>query len=93
MYDLEVNIPTFVTYSFQDKDMPLRLFECYDSTGNFTVEEVVGDWDQSDLNSDNVMLLDSWSSLYVWIGESCGCCELLLRVLVFRENSDGKTAN
>jgi len=60
----------FSSPTLQDKDMPLRLFECYDSTGNFTVEEVVGDWDQSDLNSDNVMLLDSWSSLYVWIGKN-----------------------
>ena len=33
------------------------------------VEEVVGDWSQQDLNSDNVMLLDAWSALYIWIGK------------------------
>lgn len=54
----------------EDKDTPIRLFECCDSTGNFVVEEVVGDWTQSDLNPDNVMLLDAWSALYVWIGKA-----------------------
>jgi len=47
---------------------PLRLFECCDASGNFVVEEVVGDWRQEDLNENNVMLLDSWTTLFVWIG-------------------------
>lgn len=53
----------------EDGETPMRLFECCDSTGNFVVEEVVGDWNQSDLSQDNVMLLDAWSALYVWIGK------------------------
>ena len=45
------------------------MFECCDATGNFRVEEVVGDWSQEDLNQDNVMLLDAWTALYLWIGK------------------------
>ncbi|CAK8696042.1 unnamed protein product [Clavelina lepadiformis] len=48
---------------------PARLFECCDASGNFTVEEVVGGWTQDDLNQDNVMLLDAWTCIYVWIGK------------------------
>lgn len=45
-----------------------RLFECSNATGNFKVEEIGGDWVQEDLNPDNVMMLDAWSMVYIWIG-------------------------
>jgi len=60
----------FSSPALEDSEAPLRLFECCDSTGNFVVEEVVGDFNQSDLNSDNVMILDAWTSVYVWIGKN-----------------------
>uniref|UniRef100_H2ZH88 Gelsolin-like domain-containing protein n=1 Tax=Ciona savignyi TaxID=51511 RepID=H2ZH88_CIOSA len=45
-----------------------RLFECSDASGNFVIEPVVGEWCQDDLNTDNVMMLDAWSAVYLWIG-------------------------
>lgn len=48
---------------------PLRLFECCDASGNFVVDEVLGDIRKEDLNENNVMLLDAWTTLFVWIGD------------------------
>jgi len=47
---------------------PLRLFECSDASGNFVVDEIVGDFRKEDLDENNVMLLDAWTALFVWIG-------------------------
>jgi len=69
--NLEQNKKPNLTFFAQSETRPPRLFECSDASGNFKIEEVVGDWTQSDLNPDNVMLLDAWTALYVWIGEHC----------------------
>ena len=39
------------------------------ATGNFVAEELLGVLHQSDLNPANVMLLDAWNTVFVWIGE------------------------
>ncbi|KAM5157459.1 villin-1-like [Mantella aurantiaca] len=46
-----------------------RLFECSNQTGRFIMTEVV-DFAQSDLDEDDVMLLDTWEELFLWIGKS-----------------------
>ncbi|KAG8443520.1 hypothetical protein GDO86_012065 [Hymenochirus boettgeri] len=46
-----------------------RLFECSNQTGRFVMTEVV-DFCQSDLDEDDVMLLDTWEELFLWIGKS-----------------------
>ncbi|XP_037829188.1 villin-1 isoform X2 [Kryptolebias marmoratus] len=46
-----------------------RLFECSNQTGQFRMTEVYN-FDQSDLDEEDVMLLDTWEELFLWIGVS-----------------------
>ncbi|XP_027882138.1 gelsolin a isoform X2 [Xiphophorus couchianus] len=47
---------------------PPRLFACSNKTGNFIIEEVPGEMTQDNLATDDVMILDSWEQVFVWIG-------------------------
>uniref|UniRef100_H2MAA6 Gelsolin n=2 Tax=Oryzias latipes TaxID=8090 RepID=H2MAA6_ORYLA len=47
---------------------PPRLFACSNKTGNFVIEEVPGELTQDDLATDDVMILDTWDQVFVWIG-------------------------
>ncbi|XP_075994182.1 villin-1 [Genypterus blacodes] len=44
-----------------------RLFECSNQTGRFRMTEV-DDFAQSDLDEEDVMLLDTWEEVFLWIG-------------------------
>ncbi|KAG5268574.1 hypothetical protein AALO_G00214070 [Alosa alosa] len=46
-----------------------RLFECSNQTGRFVMTEVQ-DFAQDDLDEDDVMLLDTWEEIFLWIGSS-----------------------
>nr|XP_061836049.1 gelsolin-like [Nerophis lumbriciformis] len=48
---------------------PPRLFACSNRTGNFLMEEVPGELTQEDLAPDEVMVLDTWDQVFVWIGK------------------------
>ncbi|XP_062291728.1 adseverin [Scomber scombrus] len=48
---------------------PPRLFGCSNKTGRFIIEEVPGEFTQDDLAEDDVMLLDVWDQVFVWIGQ------------------------
>uniref|UniRef100_A0A8C9TME5 Gelsolin n=1 Tax=Scleropages formosus TaxID=113540 RepID=A0A8C9TME5_SCLFO len=47
---------------------PPRLFACSNKTGRFIIEEVPGEMTQEDLATDDVMILDTWEQVFVWIG-------------------------
>ncbi|XP_059849789.1 gelsolin a isoform X1 [Hypanus sabinus] len=47
---------------------PPRLFACSNKTGRFIIEEVPGEQTQDDLAPDDVMILDTWDQVFVWIG-------------------------
>ncbi|XP_019503784.1 PREDICTED: gelsolin [Hipposideros armiger] len=56
----------------KDKKMdahPPRLFACTNKIGRFVIEEVPGELMQEDLATDDVMLLDTWDQVFVWVGK------------------------
>ncbi|XP_067086419.1 scinderin like a [Osmerus mordax] len=54
--------------SLQKTVKPPRLFGCSNKIGRLVAEEVPGDIAQSDLATDDVMLLDTWDQVFIWIG-------------------------
>lgn len=50
-----------------DQEHEARLFECSNASGNFRCDQILN-FDQNDLDEDDVMLLDTSSELYLWIG-------------------------
>uniref|UniRef100_A0A8C9T713 Scinderin like b n=1 Tax=Scleropages formosus TaxID=113540 RepID=A0A8C9T713_SCLFO len=61
--------------SLQKTIKPPRLFGCSNKTGRLVAEEVPGDFTQSDLATDDVMLLDTDEQLYIWVGKDANDTE------------------
>ncbi|ELK15334.1 Advillin [Pteropus alecto] len=55
-------------------DVQSRLFECSNKTGQFIVTEIT-DFTQDDLNPGDVMLLDTWDQVFLWIGAEANVTE------------------
>lgn len=53
----------------ESEDHPPRLYGCSNKTGRFIIEEVPGEFTQDDLAEDDVMLLDTWDQVFIWIGK------------------------
>uniref|UniRef100_A0A8B9M3M6 Villin-like n=1 Tax=Astyanax mexicanus TaxID=7994 RepID=A0A8B9M3M6_ASTMX len=59
-------------YSSDKREVALhspRLFNCSNQVGQFRMTEVA-QFTQDDLDEDDVMLLDTWDELFLWIGNS-----------------------
>ncbi|XP_075250157.1 advillin-like isoform X2 [Convolutriloba macropyga] len=50
-----------------DPEHEPRLFQCSNAVGYFRVEEIMA-FQQEDLCEDDVMILDTWYDLFVWVG-------------------------
>uniref|UniRef100_A0A8C6L4Y3 Advillin n=1 Tax=Nothobranchius furzeri TaxID=105023 RepID=A0A8C6L4Y3_NOTFU len=61
-----------------------RLFECSNKTGRFIVSEIT-QFTQDDLCEDDVMLLDTWDQLFLWIGKEANEQERKEAVTTSRE--------
>ncbi|KAI5280636.1 Advillin [Manis pentadactyla] len=55
-------------------DVQPRLFECSNKTGRFIVTEIT-DFTQDDLNPSDMMLLDTWDQVFLWIGAEANAAE------------------
>ncbi|XP_032871329.1 advillin isoform X1 [Amblyraja radiata] len=53
----------------ENVDYQSRLFECSNKTGRFIAEEITN-FIQEDLSEDDVMLLDTWDQIFLWIGKN-----------------------
>ncbi|XP_068171061.1 advillin isoform X2 [Antennarius striatus] len=61
-----------------------RLFECSNKTGRFIVAEVT-QFTQDDLSEDDVMLLDTWDQVFLWIGKDANEVERTEAVVTSQE--------
>uniref|UniRef100_W5LRA9 Advillin n=1 Tax=Astyanax mexicanus TaxID=7994 RepID=W5LRA9_ASTMX len=66
------------------QDHQPRLFECSNKTGRFIVTEVT-DFTQDDLIEDDVMLLDTWDQVFLWIGNEANEVERKESVVTCQE--------
>ena len=53
----------------EESEVEPRLFHLSNATGKITCDEVF-DFAQEDLEDDDIMMLDTWSQLFLWIGEN-----------------------
>uniref|UniRef100_A0A8C4DT54 Scinderin like a n=1 Tax=Dicentrarchus labrax TaxID=13489 RepID=A0A8C4DT54_DICLA len=69
---------------------PPRLFACSNKTGRLIAEEVPGEFTQMDLATDDVMILDTWDQIFVWVGKDANETEKTGSLTIAQEyvNSD-----
>lgn len=52
----------------ENSNITPRLFECSNQTGRFLATEITN-FNQTDLDEDDIMLLDIWDMVFLWIGK------------------------
>ena len=70
-HEFWINLGGKSNYTKVREDQPFavepRLIQCSNASGTFRAEEIVG-FIQEDLCETDVMILDAWFDIYVWIG-------------------------
>jgi len=71
-----------------------RLFQCTNAVGYFKVEEIF-DYDQEDLIEEDVMILDTYAEVFVWVGKGANAEEkkkaLETAVEYIKQDKSGRT--
>ncbi|XP_072105903.1 advillin isoform X2 [Mobula birostris] len=68
----------------ENTDYQPRLFECSNKTGRFIASEITN-FTQDDLSEDDVMLLDTWDQVFLWIGKNANETEKRLSLTTVQE--------
>ncbi|XP_072927458.1 advillin isoform X2 [Hemitrygon akajei] len=68
----------------ENMDYQPRLFECSNKTGRFIASEITN-FTQDDLSEDDVMLLDTWDQVFLWIGKNANETEKRLSLTTVQE--------
>ena len=58
----------YICHQYEESDFPPRLFHCSNATGRFEVEEI-HNFTQDDLETDDIMMLDTYEQVLVWVGK------------------------
>eukprot|EP01132_Coremiostelium_polycephalum_P008457 gene8457-10388_t len=56
-------------YKYSLEKLKIKLFQCSVSSGSYKAE-IVCEWDQDDLDNEDVMILDAVPNIFVWIGRN-----------------------
>eukprot|EP00770_Monocercomonoides_exilis_P004072 MONOS_4053.1-p1 / transcript=MONOS_4053.1 / gene=MONOS_4053 / organism=Monocercomonoides_exilis_PA203 / gene_product=villin / transcript_product=villin / location=Mono_scaffold00103:18784-21701(-) / protein_length=856 / sequence_SO=supercontig / SO=protein_coding / is_pseudo=false len=80
----------YVQQEEEEEELPEpRLFHCSDAIGVFRAEELFN-FSQDDLNGDDVMILDAYDTIWVWIGHGCNKNEIEQSMIVAKEYLESK---
>lgn len=65
-----------ISFRFQQEipEYPPRLFLCSNATGRFVVEEIFN-FTQEDVEEDDIMLLDTHDTIFLWVGKDANQTE------------------
>ena len=70
---------------------PPRLFHCSNDKGYFYAEEIF-DFTQEDLEEDDVMILDTYGDVFLWLGKDCNAVEKKEGLLTVQVCGSGRLA-
>uniref|UniRef100_A0AAR2LTT3 Villin-1 n=1 Tax=Pygocentrus nattereri TaxID=42514 RepID=A0AAR2LTT3_PYGNA len=82
--DFWVNLGGKSQYASGKSQITPRMFECSNKTGRFVATEI-SNFNQDDLDENDVMLLDIWDQVFLWIGRGANDTEKKEAVVTAQE--------